>query len=106
MIVLSMTHEYKPGEKFQGTVVRVEAFGAFVNIGYETDGLVHVSEIAPFRVDNVGDYLKIGDKVPVVVKEIDERGRIALSIKATDPNFIKRKTPAAPKAPGAGPAKL
>ena len=99
MIVLSMTHEYKPGEKFEGVVVRVEAFGAFVNIGYETDGLVHVSEIAPFRVDNVGDYLKIGDKVPVVVKEIDERGRIALSIKATAPNFIKRKNPPAPPVP-------
>jgi len=93
MIVESMTHEYKPGEKFEGTVVRVEAFGAFVNIGYETDGLVHVSEIAPFRIDNVGDYLKIGDKVPVVVKEIDERDRIALSIKSANPDFIKRKNP-------------
>ena len=93
IIVESMTHEYRPGEKFEGTVVRVEAFGAFVNIGYETDGLVHVSEIAPFRVDNVGDYLKIGDKVPVVVKEIDERDRIALSIKSANPDFIKRKNP-------------
>ncbi|MFA5651996.1 MAG: polyribonucleotide nucleotidyltransferase [Candidatus Paceibacterota bacterium] len=106
MIVESMTHEYKPGEKFEGTVVRVEAFGAFVNIGYETDGLVHVSEIAPFRVDNVSDYLKIGDKVPVVVKEIDERERIALSIKATAPDFIKRKTPPTGTIPPAGPAKI
>ena len=92
VIVESMTHEYKPGEKFEGTVVRVEAFGAFVNIGYETDGLVHVSEIAPFRIENVANYLKIGDKVPVVVKEIDERGRIALSIKATAPDFVKKKS--------------
>ena len=103
-IVEAMTHEYKAGEKFQGTVVRVEAFGAFVNIAPDTDGLVHVSEIAPFRIDNVADYLKIGDKVPVVVKEVDERDRIALSIKAIDPNFIKRKVPPAPKAPPAGPA--
>jgi ribosomal protein S1 len=56
------------------------------------------TEIAPFRVDNVADYIKIGDKVPVVVKEIDEKGRIALSIKATAPNFIKRKTPSVPPA--------
>ncbi len=105
-IVESMTHEYKSGEKFQGTVVRVEAFGAFVNIAPDTDGLVHVSEIAPFRIDNVGEYLKIGDKVPVVVKEVDERGRIALSIKATSPDFIKRKAPPAGTVPPAGPAKI
>jgi polyribonucleotide nucleotidyltransferase len=102
-IVESMTHEYKSGEKFQGTVVRVETFGAFVNIAPDTDGLVHVSEIAPFRIDNVGDYLKIGDKVPVVVKEVDERGRIALSIKSASPDFIKRK---APPVPTAGPTKI
>ncbi|MFH1454815.1 MAG: polyribonucleotide nucleotidyltransferase [bacterium] len=102
-IVESMTHEYIPGEKFEGTVVRVEAFGAFVNIGYETDGLVHVSEIAPFRVDNVGNYLKIGDKVPVVVKGIDERDRIALSIKSANPDFIKKKNPPTPPT---GPAKI
>lgn len=92
-IIEAMTHEYKSGEKFEGTVVRVEPFGAFVNIAPDTDGLVHVSEIAPFRVDNVADYLKVGDKVPVVVKEVDERDRIALSIKATAPDFIKKKNP-------------
>ncbi|MFA6341013.1 MAG: polyribonucleotide nucleotidyltransferase [Candidatus Paceibacterota bacterium] len=90
-IIEGMTHEYKAGEKFDGEVVRIEAFGAFVNIGYDTDGLVHVSEIAPFRVENIKDYLKLGDKVPVVVKEVDEKGRISLSIKAVNPNFIKPK---------------
>lgn len=95
-IIESMTHEYKAGEKFEGTVMRIEAFGAFVNIGYDTDGLVHVSEIAPFRVDNPAEYLKIGDKVPVVVKGVDEKGRIALSIKSTAPDFIKKKDPSAP----------
>lgn len=95
-IIESMTHEYKSGEKFEGTVMRIEAFGAFVNIGYDTDGLVHVSEIAPFRVDNPADYLKIGDKVPVIVKGVDEKGRIALSIKATAPDFIKKKGPDTP----------
>jgi polyribonucleotide nucleotidyltransferase len=98
-IIESMTHEYKAGETFEGTVMRVEAFGAFVNIAPDTDGLVHVSEIAPFRIDNVADYLKVGDKVPVVVKGVDERERIALSIKARNPEFIKRKTPPAPHTP-------
>lgn len=98
-IIEGMTHEYKAGEKYEGTVMRIETFGAFVNIAPDTDGLVHVSEIAPFRVDNVADYLKVGDKVPVVVKGVDERERIALSIKARNPDFIKRKTPPTPPTP-------
>ncbi len=102
-IIEGMTHEYKAGEKYEGTVMRVEAFGAFVNIAPDTDGLVHVSEIAPFRIDNVGEYLKVGDKVPVVVKGVDERERIALSIKARNPDFIKRKTPLTPPTPPVNP---
>ncbi|MBU6370722.1 polyribonucleotide nucleotidyltransferase, partial [Patescibacteria group bacterium] len=92
-IVEALMHEYKVGEKFEGIVVRVEPFGAFVEIGPDTDGLVHVSEIAPFRVDKVSDYLKVGDKVPVVIREIDERHRINLSIKAVAPDFAKPKAP-------------
>jgi polyribonucleotide nucleotidyltransferase len=57
------------------------------------EGLVHISEIAPFRIANVYDVLKEGDKVPVVVKEIDERDRIKLSIKDADPNFAKNLKP-------------
>ncbi len=102
-IIEGMTHEYKAGEKYEGTVMRVEAFGAFVNIAPDTDGLVHVSEIAPFRIDNVGEYLKVGDKVPVVVKGVDERERIALSIKARNPDFIKRKTPPTSPTPPVNP---
>lgn len=88
-IIASMTHEYKPGEMFKGKIVRIMDFGAFVEIGYNAEGLVHVSEIAPFRVERVADYLKEGMEVPVVVKETDERGRISLSIKRADKDFIK-----------------
>jgi len=94
-IIEEMTHEYKAGEKFTGEVVKILDFGAFVKIGHGTDGLVHVSEIAPFRVDKVSSVLKEGDKVPVVVKEVDERGRLSLSIKQADPNFIKQPKPPA-----------
>ncbi|MEK7574791.1 MAG: polyribonucleotide nucleotidyltransferase [Patescibacteria group bacterium] len=91
-IIEDMTREYKPGEKFIGTVVKIAEFGAFVSISPNADGLVHVSEMANFRIDRVEMYLKVGDKVPVVVKEIDkEKGRIKLSIKDADPDFIKRK---------------
>ena len=74
-------------------MVRIEAFGAFVNIGGD-DGLVHISEIASFRIENINDYLKLGDVVPVVVKEIDERKRINLSIKASKSGFHQTKNPA------------
>lgn len=95
-IIEAMTHEYKPGERYEGTVTKIAEFGAFVRLQGDTEGLVHVSEIAPFRVERVEAFLKAGDKVPVVVKEVDpERGRIALSIKMADPNFIKK--PEAPK---------
>ena len=95
-IVEGMTHEYKSGEKFDGEVVKVLDFGAFVRISPWAEGLVHVSEIAPFRVNNVSDYLKEGDKVPVVVKEIDDRDRISLSIKATNSELFKDMRPKGP----------
>jgi len=92
--VEAITHEYKPGEKFQGVVTRLMDFGAFVRVGKGTDeGLVHISEMAPWRVDKVTDIVKIGDVVPVAVKEVDEKGRLNLSIKAADPNFAKKPTP-------------
>ena len=91
-MIEELTHEFSPGDRLTGTVVKIAEFGAFVALNENTDGMVHVSEIAPFRIDRVEAVLKVGDKVPVVVKEIDkERGRIKLSIKDADPNFIKRK---------------
>lgn len=88
-IIASMTHEYTAGEMFRGKVTRLMDFGAFVEIGYNAEGLVHVSEMASFRIERVADYIKEGMEVPVVVKEIDEKGRINLSIKRADANFIK-----------------
>jgi polyribonucleotide nucleotidyltransferase len=98
-IIERMTHEYKIGERFEGTVVRIADFGAFVEIAPGAEGLVHISEIAPFRVENVSDILSEGDKVPVVVINVDETGRIKLSIKQADPNFAKNKAPNAEGAP-------
>lgn len=92
-IVEGMTREYKAGEKFTGTVTRLMEFGAFVRIGPNTEGLVHVSEMAPFRIEKVSDVIKEGDIVPVIIKEIDEKKRINLSIKLADANFIKRPKP-------------
>ncbi|MCX6751948.1 MAG: polyribonucleotide nucleotidyltransferase [Candidatus Nomurabacteria bacterium] len=90
-IVLEMTHEYKVGEVLKGEVVKIADFGAFVRLNTFTDGMVHISEIAPFRVERVSDIIKEGMIVPVVVISVDrEKGRIGLSIKEADKNFFKK----------------
>jgi len=91
-MVEGITHEYKAGEKFNGEVVKIVDFGAFVKIGIGTEGLVHVSELAPFRVNNVSDIVSEGETIPVVVKEVDiSSGKIKLSLKDADPEFAKNK---------------
>ncbi len=86
-----LTREYMVGDRFEGPVVRIMDFGAFVKIGPNNDGLVHVSEVAPFRINKITDAVQIGDVVPVVLKEIDEKGRYNLSIKAADPDWASKK---------------
>lgn len=90
-MIEGICHVYKVGERFEGEVVRLMDFGAFVQIGKDADGLVHVSEIANFRIDKVSDAVKIGEKVPVIIKEIDEKHRINLSIKQADPEWANKK---------------
>ncbi|MEK7211504.1 MAG: polyribonucleotide nucleotidyltransferase [Patescibacteria group bacterium] len=92
--IKSIVREAKVGEIFHGKVVRLMDFGAFVEILPGQDGLVHISEIAPFRVNRVTDFVNLGDEVPVVVTEIDEMGRTNLSIKQAreklgEPQFVK-----------------
>jgi len=90
-IIRTMTKVWLPGEVAEGEVTRIMDFGAFVNIGGKNEGLVHVSEFAPFRIASARDAVSIGEKVKVVVKEIDDQGRINLSIKMADPDFATRK---------------
>lgn len=74
--------EVEVGHDYDGKVVRITDFGAFVNILPGRDGLVHISQITEERVENVNDYLRVGDEVRVRVLDIDNTGRIRLSIKA------------------------
>lgn len=80
--VKGITHEVQPGEIYEGTVSSVMDFGAFVEILPGQEGLVHISELAKERVNRVEDVVKVGDKVKVKVKEIDNLGRVNLSRKA------------------------
>ncbi|NQV93267.1 polyribonucleotide nucleotidyltransferase [Candidatus Kaiserbacteria bacterium] len=90
-IIEEMTREYNVGETFEGEVTRVLDFGAFVKIGHNTEGLVHVSELAPYHIDAVSKVVSVGEIIPVIIKEIDERHRINLSVKQVDPDFAKKK---------------
>ena len=78
----NLTHEVKAGELFNAKVTRIMNFGAFAEILPGQEGLIHISELADHRVEKVEDIVKVGDIVPVKVKEIDDQGRINLSVKA------------------------
>ncbi len=78
----AITAEVEVGKVYDGTVIRLLDFGAIVNIMPGRDGLLHVSQIANERVNNVADYVKEGQAVRVKVLETDERGKIRLSMKA------------------------
>lgn len=92
-IIEDLTKEVKVGEVYLGKVVRVEKFGAFVNLIKGKDGLVHISQLANERVANVEDVVKLGDEVLVKVTEIDKQGRVNLSRKAmlTDEKADEKK---------------
>ncbi|MBU0647680.1 polyribonucleotide nucleotidyltransferase [Patescibacteria group bacterium] len=89
-IVKNITKEVVAGETFEGTVTRIMDFGAFVEILPKQEGLVHISELAPFHVKKVTDIVKVGDKIKVKVKEIDDLGRINLTAKDSG---LKPKSP-------------
>jgi polyribonucleotide nucleotidyltransferase len=90
-MIRDMTRVFKAGDIIEGAVTRLMNFGAFVKLAGKTEGLVHISEIAPFRINTVEEALKVGDIVKVIVKEIDDQGRVNLSIKMVDPEFAERK---------------
>ena len=92
-IITGMTKDVEVGQIYTGRVARIMNFGAFVEIAPGKDGLVHISELADFRVPSVEDVVNIGDEVQVMVTEVDSMGRINLSRRAvlageTDPAAV------------------
>lgn len=84
-IIAGLVREAKVGEVYHAKVIRIEKFGAFVNLFDKTDALVHISEIAWTRTTNVSDVLEVGEDVDVKVIKIDEKGRVDASMKALIP---------------------
>jgi polyribonucleotide nucleotidyltransferase len=95
-IIRGITAQVEVGATYKGLVKKIVEFGAFVGVLPSQDGLLHISEIAHERVNNVTDYLKEGDEVEVKVIEVDRSGKIRLSRKALLP------PPAGGPAPSAG----
>ncbi|MEX2785563.1 polyribonucleotide nucleotidyltransferase [Streptococcus sp. H49] len=85
-IIAGLVREAKVDEVYHGKVVRIEKFGAFVNLFEKTDALVHISELAWRRVNKVEDVLSLGDEVDVKVIKIDDKGRVDASMKALLPH--------------------
>ena len=96
-MIQRLTEVPEIGKTYEGKVTRVEGFGAFVEILPGTEGLLHVSEVAPFRVKDVNHFMREGDQVRVKVLEIDsDKGRIRLSRRAAlldDPNYQEENDP-------------
>lgn len=88
-IIANLVREAKVGEVYEAKVVRIEKFGAFVNLFDKTDALVHISEMAWSRVNRVEDLVEIGDVVTVKVLKVDDKGRVDASMKALLPRPVK-----------------
>jgi polyribonucleotide nucleotidyltransferase len=86
-----ITAEAEVGKIYEGKVARIVDFGAFITILPGKDGLLHISQIAEERVENVSDYLKEGQDVQVVCLDVDQRGRIKLSMKEVE-NYAESQT--------------
>ncbi|MEO8604398.1 MAG: S1 RNA-binding domain-containing protein, partial [bacterium] len=93
-IIEGITMEAQVGKIYKGRVVRIVDFGAFVEIMPGTDGLLHISQIGPGRVQRVQDVLKEGDEINVKVLEIDRSGKIRLSRKEAMGDAEKAEQPA------------
>ncbi len=110
--IKNLTHEVQPGEVYDGTVTRIisdmrgQEIGAIVEILPGQDGMVHISEFSPDRIDTVSQIVKVGDPLKVVVTEVDkERGRIGLSVRRLthpDMNFEDDRPPRRPGGFGGG----
>ena len=103
--ISELTAEVEVGQVYEGSVLRLLDFGAIVQVLPGRDGLLHISEIANYRIANINDVLKVGQPLRVKVIEADDKGRLRLSVKAI--GGIEQQTegaaPAATEAPAAAP---
>lgn len=87
--IRAITKRYEIGERVEVTITKIATFGAFAKLDSHNEGLIHISEIAPFRIETVEGILTVGDKVEVLVSKFED-GKIGLSIKQADPDFAEK----------------
>ena len=102
--IVELTADVEVGQVYEGAVLRLLDFGAIVQVLPGRDGLLHISEIANYRIANINDVLKVGQQVRVKVIEADDKGRLRLSIKAI--GGIEQQQAAAEAAPRRGAARI
>ena len=95
--IVELTADVEVGQIYEGAVLRLLDFGAIVQVLPGRDGLLHISEIANYRIANINDVLKVGQQVRVKVIEADDKGRLRLSIKAIG-GIEQQQSAAAPEA--------
>jgi polyribonucleotide nucleotidyltransferase len=88
--IQSLTKTYSVGERLEVTITRIATFGAFAKLDSHNEGLIHISEIAPFRLETMDGILKEGEVVSVLVSKVED-GKIGLSIKQVDPDFAEKR---------------
>ncbi|WP_291424888.1 polyribonucleotide nucleotidyltransferase [Deinococcus sp.] len=98
----AVTKEARVGEEFEGTVVKIAPFGAFINIFPGQDGMLHISQMSEQRIENVEDVLKLGDTLRVKIVNIDDRGKLDL-IRPELEGKIAPREPRAPRSSERGP---
>jgi polyribonucleotide nucleotidyltransferase len=88
--IAALTKRYEVGEVVSATITKLAPFGAFAALDSYNEGLIHISEIAPVRLETVEGLLVVGETIPVVVSKVED-GKIGLSIKRHDPDFYERR---------------
>ncbi len=88
--ISALTKRYEVGERVTVTVTRLATFGAFAKLDEYNEGLIHISEIAPFRLETVEGILKEGEVVEAIISKVED-GKIGLSIKQADPTFAEKR---------------
>jgi polyribonucleotide nucleotidyltransferase len=89
-MIRALTKRYAVGESALATITKLATFGAFARLDAYNEGLIHISEIAPFRLETVEGILTVGESIPVIVSKVED-GKIGLSIKQADPNFAEKR---------------